>query len=187
MCRSTHSVTQFGRAFRGEATRLFRPRTVTGDGDRLVSRGGLVWQGEVADRSGLTAGLSQVVSGAPRRCHDPGVCLVQLVVALADGAECLPDLEAFRGQPEFVRAGGVPVEWRPPRGPPHGVGGGDPQPAPPAAANDAPRGGQVCGGCGQRVSCVGSTEGDAERTTEAVAHVSRAVATSGALVAGRVA
>jgi Transposase DDE domain group 1 len=85
----------------GKATRLVRPRTVTGDGEGLVSHAGLVWLGEVADRSGLTAGLSQVLAGAPRRRHDPGVCLAQLVVALADGAECLSDLEVFRGQPEL--------------------------------------------------------------------------------------
>ena len=41
-----------------------------------MSRGGLVWLGEVADHSGLTAGLSQVLASAPRR-HDPGVTLVQ--------------------------------------------------------------------------------------------------------------
>jgi hypothetical protein len=61
----------------GNATRLIRPRTVTGDGEGLVSRGGPVWLGEVADRSGLTAGLSQVLASAPRRRHDPGVTLVQ--------------------------------------------------------------------------------------------------------------
>jgi hypothetical protein len=60
-----------------------------------------VWLGEVADRSGLTAGLSQVLGGAPRRRHDPGVCLAQLVVALADGAECLSDLDALRAQPQL--------------------------------------------------------------------------------------
>jgi hypothetical protein len=38
-----------------KATRLIRPRTVTGDGEGLVSHAGLVWLGEVADRSGLTA------------------------------------------------------------------------------------------------------------------------------------
>jgi hypothetical protein len=74
---------------------------VTGDGEGLVSRGGLVWLGEVADRSGLTAGLSGVLAEAPRRRHDPGVGLAQLVVALADGAECLSDLEALRGQPQL--------------------------------------------------------------------------------------
>jgi hypothetical protein len=85
----------------GKATRLIQPRTVTGDGEGLVSRGGLLWLGEVADRSGLTAGLSEVLADAPRRRHDPGVCLAQLVVALADGAECLSDLEALRGQPQL--------------------------------------------------------------------------------------
>lgn len=85
----------------GNATRLVRPRTVTGDGEGLVSRGGLVWLGEVADLSGLTAGLSQVLADAPRRRHDPGVCLAQLAVALADGAECLSDLDALRGQPQL--------------------------------------------------------------------------------------
>jgi hypothetical protein len=42
----------------GNATRLVRPRTVTGDGEGLVSHAGLVWLGEVADRSGLTVGFS---------------------------------------------------------------------------------------------------------------------------------
>jgi hypothetical protein len=40
-------------------------------------QGELVWLGEVADRSGLTAGFSQVLASAPRRRHDPGVTLVQ--------------------------------------------------------------------------------------------------------------
>jgi hypothetical protein len=60
-----------------KATRLIRPRTVTGDGEGLVSHAGLVWLGEVADRSGLTVGFSQVLASAPRRRHDPGVTLVQ--------------------------------------------------------------------------------------------------------------
>lgn len=38
----------------GKATRLVRSRTVTGDGEGLVSHAGLVWLGEVADRRGLT-------------------------------------------------------------------------------------------------------------------------------------
>lgn len=74
---------------------------MTGDGEGLVSRGGLVWLGEVADRSGLTGGLSRALAGAPRRRHDPGVGLAQLGVALADGAECLSDLDALRGQPQL--------------------------------------------------------------------------------------
>ena len=66
-----------------KATRLIRPRTVTGDGEGLVSHAGLVWLGEVADRSGLTAGFSQVLASAPRRRHDPGVTLVQLAIVSA--------------------------------------------------------------------------------------------------------
>jgi hypothetical protein len=45
-----------------------------------VSHAGLVWLGEIADRSGLTAGFSQVLASAPRRRHDPGVTLVQLAI-----------------------------------------------------------------------------------------------------------
>jgi hypothetical protein len=66
----------------GKATRLVRSRSVTGDGEGLVSHAGLVWLGEVADRSGLTAGLSEVLAEAPRRRHDRGVGLAQLVLAL---------------------------------------------------------------------------------------------------------
>ena len=75
-----------------KATRLVRPRTVTADGAGLVSHAGLVWLGEVADRSGLTAGLSAAMAQRPRRRHDPGVTLGQMVLALADGATCVSDL-----------------------------------------------------------------------------------------------
>jgi hypothetical protein len=50
---------------------------VTGDGGGLVWHAGLVWLGEVADRSGLTVGFSRVLASAPRRRHDPGVTVVQ--------------------------------------------------------------------------------------------------------------
>jgi hypothetical protein len=86
----------------GQATRLCRSRSVTGDGDGLVSRGGLAWLGEVADLSGLTGGFSQALADVPRRRHDPGVGLAQLVVSLADGAECLTDLDSLRGQPVLL-------------------------------------------------------------------------------------
>jgi hypothetical protein len=73
----------------GKATRLVRSRTATGDGEGLVSHAGLVWLGEVADRSGRTAGLSEVLAEAPRRRHDPGVGLAQLVLALSGWPEVL--------------------------------------------------------------------------------------------------
>lgn len=95
---SKHSTTQSGRAFRGEGTRLIRPRTVTGDGEGLVSHAGLVWLGEVADRSGLTAGFSQVLASAPRRRHDPGVTLVQLAIV-----STVPVTLKKQGRPALVR------------------------------------------------------------------------------------
>ncbi len=48
-----------------KATRLVRSRTVTADGAGLVSHAGLVWLGEVADRSGLTAGLAAAMAQRP--------------------------------------------------------------------------------------------------------------------------
>jgi hypothetical protein len=54
-----------------KATGLIWPRTVTGDGEGLVLHAGLVWLGEVADRSGLTVRLSQVLASAPRPRRDP--------------------------------------------------------------------------------------------------------------------
>jgi hypothetical protein len=52
---------------------------VTGDGAGLASPAGSVGLGEVADRSGLTAGFSQVPASPPRR-YDPGVTLVQRAI-----------------------------------------------------------------------------------------------------------
>ena len=68
------------------ATRLVRPRSVAGDGTGLVSRGGLVWLAETAELSGLVAGFSAAMEGLPRRRHDLGRSLAQVVLALADGA-----------------------------------------------------------------------------------------------------
>jgi hypothetical protein len=96
-----------------KAIRLVRPRTVTGDGVGLVSHAGLVWLGEVADRTGLTAGLSAAMAQRPRRRHDPGVTLAQMVVALADGATCVSDLATLRDQPGlFGRVASQSTAWR---------------------------------------------------------------------------
>jgi hypothetical protein len=97
----------------GQATRLVRPRSVTGDGEGLISHAGLVWLGEVADRSGLTAGLRLAMAGVPRRRHDPGVTLAQMVVALADGAVCVSDLATVRDQPGlFGPVASQTTAWR---------------------------------------------------------------------------
>lgn len=80
------------------ATRLVRPRSVAGDGTGLVSRGGLVWLAETAELSGLSVGFSSAMEGLPRRRHDPGRSLAQVVLALADGATALSDVAVLRDQ-----------------------------------------------------------------------------------------
>ena len=81
-----------------QGSSLIRPRTVTGDGEGLVSHAGIAWLAETADLAGLTAGLSAAMVAVPQRRHDPGRTLAQMILALADGATCLSDLAAIRSQ-----------------------------------------------------------------------------------------
>jgi len=97
----------------GQSSTLIRPRTVTGDGDGLVSHAGVGWLAETADLSGLTGGLSVAMAGVPQRRHDAGRTLAQVVIALADGATCLSDLAALRAQPAmFGPVGSEATVWR---------------------------------------------------------------------------
>lgn len=97
----------------GQRSSLIRPRTVTGDGDGLVSHAGVAWLAETADLSGLTAGLSTAMAGVPQRRHDAGRTLAQMVLALADGATCLADVAALRAQPTvFGPVASEATVWR---------------------------------------------------------------------------
>jgi Transposase DDE domain group 1 len=73
---------------------------VTSDGPGLVSRVGTALLAQVADKVGLTRGLSMRLSGIKqrRRGHDPGRVFRDLAVMLADGGECVSDLGAVRDQ-----------------------------------------------------------------------------------------
>jgi hypothetical protein len=96
-----------------QGSSLIRPRTVTGDGEGLVSHAGLGWLAETADLAGLTDGLSAAMAAAPQRRHDPGRTLAQMVLALADGATCLSDLAALRSQPAmFGEVASEATVWR---------------------------------------------------------------------------
>lgn len=79
-----------------------RVRTVevTADGEGLVSHAGAALLVELADRVGLTAALSQALECTRERrsAHDPGRVLRDVAVMLADGGDCVTDLEAYRGQ-----------------------------------------------------------------------------------------
>ena len=60
---------------------------VTADGERLVSHAGVGMLAEVADRTGLTAGLTRLFTrqGLRWRRHPPGVTLVRAAAAIATG------------------------------------------------------------------------------------------------------
>src|SRR5919106_865308 len=79
-----------------------RPVTVevTADGAGLVSHAGTALLARVADKLGLTRGLSRRLGSIKqrRRGHDPGRVFRDLAVMLADGGECLADLGAVRDQ-----------------------------------------------------------------------------------------
>jgi len=75
----------------------------------------MVLLGEVADRSGLTTGLSRLLraEGTQQRKHDLGRALVHLASAVANGGDCLSDLSMVRSQPSvFGIVASDPTMWR---------------------------------------------------------------------------
>ena len=76
---------------------------ITVDGHGVVSHAGTVLLGELAERTGLRAGFAEATNGLRRRRagHDPGRVLVDIAVAIADGAETITDLQALADQPEL--------------------------------------------------------------------------------------
>jgi hypothetical protein len=83
---------------------------VRADGEGLVSHAGAFLLVELADRLGLTAGLSAAMAGTRERrsAHDPGVVVRDLAVAIADGGDHVSDLGVLRGQEALF--GGVASE-----------------------------------------------------------------------------
>ena len=76
---------------------------VTGDGKGVAGYAGALLLGELAERVGLTEGLSTAMAHTRQRrsAHDPGVVLAHLAVSLADGGDCLADVAVLRNQPEL--------------------------------------------------------------------------------------
>ena len=77
--------------------------SVLADGEGLTSRVGTAAIAELADRVGLTAGLSRAVAGRTTRSSgvDGGRVLRDLVVMLCDGGDAVTDLGVLRDQPEL--------------------------------------------------------------------------------------
>jgi len=70
---------------------------------------------ELADRIGLTKGLSRALAKirSRRSAHDPRRVLRDLVVMLADGGDCLSDLSVMRDQPDlFGQVASTPTAYR---------------------------------------------------------------------------
>ena len=79
---------------------------VTTDGEGLASHAGAVLLVELADRAGLTGALSEALADARERrsAHDPGRVLRDVAVMLADGGDCVTDMDAYRGQERLFGA-----------------------------------------------------------------------------------
>ena len=70
---------------------------MTNDGMGVVSHAGTVLLAELADRIGLTVLLSQATDGLRERRagHDPGRVLIDVAVAIADGAVTISDVQVL--------------------------------------------------------------------------------------------
>jgi Transposase DDE domain group 1 len=93
-----------------------RPGLVVTTGGRgVVAHAGARLLCDLADDLGLTDGLSAAMAPTKqrRRGHDRGRVLVDLAVALADGATAISDLRALANQPAlFGEVASVPTAWR---------------------------------------------------------------------------
>ncbi len=93
-----------------------RPRLkVTGDGRGVVGHAGARLLSDLADRVGLTAGLSTAMlpTKQRRRGHDRGRVLTDLAVMIADGGTAISDLAVLRDQPSlFGEVASTPTAWR---------------------------------------------------------------------------
>jgi hypothetical protein len=88
---------------------------ITVDGEGLASHAGLVLLVQLADRIGLTDGLSRAMEGVRirRPKHDPGVVFRDLSISLANGGDCMSDIAVLQGQEElFGQVASIPTVWR---------------------------------------------------------------------------
>ena len=108
-------ATQEEASLKVHRSRSVRRCEVTTDGRNLVSHAGTAMLSELADRTGLTRAMSEAMvdCGISWHTHDPGVVLTHLAVAIADGADCLSDIDALRKQSElFGDVASISTAWR---------------------------------------------------------------------------
>jgi Transposase DDE domain group 1 len=86
---------------------------VTGGGRGVVSHAGLALLRHLADKTGLTGGLSQALTTARILVHDRGRVVADLACAIADGARVISDFRVMSDQRElFGLVASVPTAWR---------------------------------------------------------------------------
>jgi hypothetical protein len=78
-----------------------------------VSHAGLVLLRHLADKTGLTGGLSRALATPRFLVHDRGRVTADLACAIADGARVISDFRVMRDQRElFGPVASVPTAWR---------------------------------------------------------------------------
>jgi hypothetical protein len=86
---------------------------VTADGEGIVSHAGLALLRGLADKTGLTAGLSRALASTRPLVHDRGRVAADLACAIADGARAISDFRVMGDQRElFGPVASVPTAWR---------------------------------------------------------------------------
>ena len=80
---------------------------VSGGGQGVVSHAGLVLLRHLADKTGLTGGLSRALATPRFLVHDRGRVMADLACAVADGARVISDFRVMSRSAGAVRAGGV--------------------------------------------------------------------------------
>jgi hypothetical protein len=86
---------------------------VTGDGTGIVSHAGLGLLRRLADKTGLTSGLSQALAAGRVLEHDRGRVLADLACVIAGGARAISDFRVLADQKEaFGQVASVPTAYR---------------------------------------------------------------------------
>jgi Transposase DDE domain group 1 len=86
---------------------------VTGGGRGVVSHAGLALLRHLADKTGLTGGLSAALATPRILVHDRGRVVADLACAIADGARVISDFRVMSDQRElFGLVASVPTAWR---------------------------------------------------------------------------
>jgi hypothetical protein len=96
-----------------QVTGWSRGLEVSGGGRGVVSHAGLALLRHLADKTGLTGGLSAALATPRVLVHDRGRVLADLACAIADGARVISDFRVMSDQRElFGPVASVPTAWR---------------------------------------------------------------------------